>query len=46
MALDPTSHRLYLVAAQFGEAPAPTEEQPHPRPPVLDNTFTLLVVGN
>jgi hypothetical protein len=37
---------VYLVAAQFGEAPAPTEDQPHPRPPVLDNTFTLLIVGN
>jgi len=46
MALDPGSHRLYLVAAQFGEPPAPTGDQPHPRPPVLDNTFTVLVVGN
>jgi DNA-binding beta-propeller fold protein YncE len=46
MALDTTTHRLYLVAAQFGAAPAPTEDQPHPRPPVLDNSFTVLVVGN
>jgi YVTN family beta-propeller protein len=46
MALDATTHQVYLVAAQFGEAPPPTEDQPHPRPPVLDNTFTVLVVGN
>jgi YVTN family beta-propeller protein len=46
MALDTTTHRLYLVAAQFGESPAPTEEQPRPRPPVLDDSFTVLVVGN
>lgn len=46
MALDPATHRLYLVAAQFGEAPAPTPDQPHPRPPVLDDTFTVLSVGN
>jgi YVTN family beta-propeller protein len=46
MALDTTTHRLYLVAAQFGAAPAPTEDQPHPRPPVLDHSFTVLVVGN
>jgi hypothetical protein len=46
MALDADTHRIYLVAAQFGEAPAPTDEQPHPRPPVLDDSFTVLAVGN
>jgi uncharacterized protein (DUF885 family) len=46
MALDPQSHRVYLVAAEFGPAPAPTADQPHPRAPVLDGSFKLLVVGN
>jgi YVTN family beta-propeller protein len=46
MALEATTHRLYLVAAQFGQPPAPTEDQPHPRPPVLDDSFTVLVIGN
>jgi YVTN family beta-propeller protein len=46
MALDAQSHRVYLVAAEFGPAPAPTADQPHPRAPVLDGSFKLLVVGN
>jgi YVTN family beta-propeller protein len=46
MALDPSSHRIYLVAAEFGETPAPTREQPHPRPPVREGSFTVLVMGD
>jgi YVTN family beta-propeller protein len=46
MALDSRSHRLYLVAAQFGAAPTPTADQPHPRPSVLDGSFKVLVIGN
>jgi hypothetical protein len=45
IALAPT-HRVYLVAAEFGAAPAPAKDRPHPRAPVLDDTFTVLVVGN
>lgn len=45
LALDPKTHRVYLVAAQFGPPPAPTADQPHPRPSVLDGTFQVLVVG-
>ncbi|HEY0232437.1 MAG TPA: YncE family protein [Dokdonella sp.] len=45
MVLDGSSHRLYEVAAQFGPAPAPTQEQPHPRAPVLDGSFTVLAIG-
>jgi DNA-binding beta-propeller fold protein YncE len=45
IALDPVSHRVYTVAAQFGPAPSPTAEQPRPRPPVLPGTFEVLVVG-
>ena len=46
MALDAKTHRVYLVAAQFGETPAPTADMPHPRPAVLDGSFKVLVVGN
>ncbi len=46
MALDSKTHRVYLVAAEFGAAPAPGADQPHPRPPVIDGSFKVLVVGN
>ncbi len=46
MALDSATHRLFLVAAQFGPAPAPTADVPEPRPSVLDGSFKVLVVGN
>lgn len=45
MALDEKTHTLYLPTAQFGPPPAPTAEQPHPRPAILPDTFTILVVG-
>jgi DNA-binding beta-propeller fold protein YncE len=45
MALDSKTHRVFLVTADFGPAPAATAEQPHPRPSILPGTFTLLVVG-
>jgi DNA-binding beta-propeller fold protein YncE len=43
--LDPKSHRLYLVAAQFGPPPSPTAEQPRPRPAMVPGTFEVLMVG-
>jgi WD40 repeat protein len=46
MALDEKTHTVYLVTAQFGPAPAPTAEQPRPRPTILPNTFTILVVSH
>ncbi len=45
IALDPATHRLYLPTADFGPAPAPTADNPHPRPPVLAGTFVVLVVS-
>jgi hypothetical protein len=45
MALDPKSHRVFLVTADFGPAPAPTAEQPHPRPVMIPGTFVLIVMG-
>ncbi len=45
LALDEKTHTVYLATAQFGPAPAPTAEQPHPRPAILSGTFTILVVS-
>ncbi len=44
MELNERTHQLYTVTADFGRAPAPTAEQPRPRPPVLPGTFALLVL--
>jgi YVTN family beta-propeller protein len=45
MALDPSSGRVYLVTADFAAPPAATPAQPHPRPSLVPDTFTVLVVG-
>ena len=45
MALDEKTHRVFLPTAQFGEAPAATAERPHPRPPIVPNSFVILVYG-
>jgi hypothetical protein len=45
MALDPKTHNIFLVTAEFGPAPAPTPEHPHPRPTVKPGSFMLLVFG-
>ena len=44
MALDTTNHDIYLVAAEFEEAP-PAKEGERPRRTMKPGTFTLLVVG-
>jgi YVTN family beta-propeller protein len=46
MAIDDATGKVYLVSADFGPAPAPTAEQPHPRPALIPDTFIVLVVGN
>jgi YVTN family beta-propeller protein len=43
MVLDPVTHRIYLAAARLGPTPAPTEEQPHPRPSIVPDSFVILV---
>jgi YVTN family beta-propeller protein len=43
MALDPKTHDIYTVTADFGPAAAPGP--PHPRPSILPDSFVLLVVG-
>jgi DNA-binding beta-propeller fold protein YncE len=45
MTLDPKTHRIFLITAEFGPPPAPTTEQPRPRPSVVPGSFTLLVLG-
>ena len=45
MALDPKTHQVYTVTAKFGQAPAPTADNPHPRPPVLPDSFVVLMLG-
>jgi YVTN family beta-propeller protein len=45
MALDAASGKAYLVTADFGPAPAPTAEQPRPRPALIADSFVVLVVG-
>ena len=44
MELDPVTHRLFTVTADFGPAPAPTADRPRPRPPVVPGTFELMVL--
>lgn len=45
MAFDPSNGRVYLATAQLGPRPAATPENPHPRPSITPDTFTILVVG-
>lgn len=45
MALDSKTHNVYVVTAKFGPRPAPTENDPHPRPPIVPDSFVVLVVG-
>ena len=44
IALDPSTHRLSLPTAQCGPAPAPTADNPRPRPAIVSGSFTVLVV--
>jgi len=45
MALDAKTHQVYTVTAEYGQAPAPTAEQPRPRAPMVPGSFTLLVLS-
>jgi hypothetical protein len=45
MALDPATHKIYLAAARLGDTPAPTAEQPHPRPSIVPDSFVILVAA-
>jgi hypothetical protein len=45
MTYDPATDRIYLAAAEFGPRPAPTPENPRPRPAIVPGSFVVLVVG-
>ena len=45
MALDPKTHQVFLVTAQFTPPPAPTPENPHPRGGMVPDSFVVLVFG-
>ena len=45
MSLDPVSHRIYLVTAVFGPTPEATSTNPKPRPPMLPDSFSVLVLA-
>lgn len=45
LALDADGNRIFTVAAKFGPRPTPTKDNPHPRPAVVDGSFSVLVVG-
>ncbi len=40
--VDKKTHHLYLPTAEFGETPAKTNDNPHPRPSVKPNSFVVL----
>jgi DNA-binding beta-propeller fold protein YncE len=44
LALDATTHRIYLSTAQYGPPPSPTTEDPRPKPSILPGTFEILVL--
>jgi DNA-binding beta-propeller fold protein YncE len=44
MGFDTSTGRIYLVTAQFGPPPAPTDAMPHPRPSIVPDTFEIVVV--
>jgi len=45
LALDAKTHNVFVVTAQFGPQPAATADNPRPRPPMLPDSFVVLVVG-
>jgi len=45
MGLDTKTHTIFVDTADFGPAPAPTAERPHPQPAPVLGTFHVLVYG-
>ena len=43
--LDEKTHRVVLPFAEFGPAPAPSAQDPHPRPTMKPDSFGFVVVG-
>lgn len=45
MTYDPATDRAYVVSAEFGPRPEPTAANPRPRPAIVPDSFTVLVIG-
>jgi YVTN family beta-propeller protein len=45
LALDETSHHVFLPTAELEPPPPPTKENPRPRPRIVPGTFQVLEVG-
>jgi YVTN family beta-propeller protein len=45
MALDPKTHEVFLVTADFGPPPAATPDNAHPRPTMVKDSFVVLMFG-
>ncbi|MGD0403131.1 MAG: YncE family protein [Candidatus Acidiferrales bacterium] len=45
MALDPKTHQVFLVTADFGPAPPATPDNAHPRPTMVKDSFVVLMFG-
>ena len=45
LGLDTKTHKVFVDTSNFGAAPAPTEERPHPQPTAVLGTFRVLVYG-
>jgi len=45
MELDPKTHHVFVVTAEYGPTAAPTKEQPKPRPSVVPGSFHVLEFG-
>ena len=45
MAIDTKTQKIYLPIAKFASAPAPTSEVQKPRPAMIKDSFSVLVVG-
>jgi YVTN family beta-propeller protein len=45
MALDTKTHHIYLSASDYGDKPAATADNPHPRPEIKSGSFVILDVA-
>ena len=45
LAVDTKTHHIYMPAAEFNPAPAPTEDNPRPRRTPKPDTFNILVIA-
>lgn len=44
LAVDTKTHHLFLPTAEYGETPAPTADNPRPRPAIVPGSFVVLEV--